>query len=77
MSQKIIYNILKDDLGGSGERKDIINIVRQKYNLLGMSDQSITNKLTRLRKWGCVGYITHEKLWFIKGEFEYNNYNIK
>jgi len=68
MSQRIIYEILKNDLNGSGTGAQIKKILKDKYP--DISGNTVNDKLTRLRKWGCIGYITHRKTWFITGEFE-------
>jgi hypothetical protein len=70
MSQKVIYEVLKNDLNGSGTGAQIKQILREKHPEVSLG--TLNDKLTRLRKWGCVGYITHRKTWFISGEFEVN-----
>lgn len=68
MSQKIIYNILKNDLGGSGTSANIIKILQVKHP--DVSSRTVNDKLTRLRKWGSVGYTTHTKTWTVTGDYD-------
>lgn len=68
MSQKVIYDILKNDLNGAGTSASILKILKEKHP--EVSSRTVIDKLTRLRKWGAVGYTTHTKTWSITGDYD-------
>lgn len=67
MSQRVIYNILKNDLGGSGTAAQIKKIVAERHPEVSLL--TVSDKISRLRKWGCVGYLGKNR-WYISGEYE-------
>ena len=67
MSQKIIFMILKNNLGGSGTSAQIKSELSREYPDISLN--TVNHKLTRLRKWGSLGYNTHKKLWKVTGDY--------
>ena len=67
MSQRVIYNILKNDLGGSGTAREIKKILEEKHPEVSLL--TVNDKISRLRRWGCIGYQGKNR-WYISGEYE-------
>ncbi len=68
VSQKIIYGILKNNLGGCGTSAQIKSELIKHHPDVSLN--TVNHKLTRLRKWSSIGYSTHEKLWKVTGDYD-------